>query len=43
LEAVKLANGHRERVNGRSVFFYDILPNPHFAAKNPYQRMAQVM
>jgi len=52
LEAMMLANGHRERVNdrgvgdhsgGRSVLFYDILPNPHFDAKNMNQRLAQVM
>jgi hypothetical protein len=43
MEAMMLANGHRERVNGRSVFFYDIVPNPRFAAKNLNQRLAQVM
>lgn len=43
MEAMMLANGHRERVGGRSVLFYDILPNPHFNAKNINQRLAQVM
>ena len=43
IEAMMLANGHRERINGRSVLFYDIVPNPHFAARNLNQRLAQVM
>ena len=43
MEAMMLANGHRERVNGRSVLFYDIVPNPKFQAKNLYQHLAQVM
>lgn len=43
LEAMMLTNGHREQVNGRSVLFYDIVPNPHFQAKNLNQRMAQVL
>jgi hypothetical protein len=43
MEAMMLANGHRERVNGRSVLFYDILPNPRFEAGNFNQRLAQVM
>jgi hypothetical protein len=43
LEAMMLANGHRVQVNGRSVLFYDIQPNPRFAAKNTLQRLAQVM
>ena len=43
MQAMMLANGHRELVNGRSVLFYDILPNPHFDAKNMNQRLAQVM
>src|SRR5271166_5058807 len=43
MEAMMLANGRRERVNGRSVLFYDILPNPRFEAKNLNQRLAQVM
>ncbi|MDR3752360.1 MAG: hypothetical protein P4K93_04225 [Terracidiphilus sp.] len=47
LEAMMLANGRRELVNdrgvGRSVLFYDILPNPRFEAKNLNQHLAQVM
>jgi hypothetical protein len=43
MEAMMLANGHRQIVNGRSVLFYDILPNPRFDAKNLNQRMAQVL
>ena len=43
MEAMMLANGRRERVNGRSVLFYDILPNQRFEAKNLNQRLAQVM
>ena len=43
LAAMQLANGHRERVNGHSVLFYDIVPNPKFQAKNLNQRFAQVM
>jgi len=43
MAAMMLAQGHRERVNGRSVLFYDILPNPHFEAKNLNQRAAQVL
>jgi len=43
LEAMQLANGRREQVNGRSVLFYDIVPNPKFQARNLNQRFAQVM
>jgi hypothetical protein len=43
MEAMMLVNGHRERINGRSVLIYDILPNPRFAAKNLIQRMAEAM
>jgi hypothetical protein len=43
MAAMMLANGHRERVDGRSVLSYDIVPNPHFEAKNINQRLAQVM
>ncbi len=43
MEAMMLANGHREMVNGRSVLFYDIVPNPKFQAKNLNQRVAQVL
>ena len=43
MQAMMLANGHRQLVNGRSVLFYDILPNPHFDARNLNQRLAQVL
>jgi hypothetical protein len=43
MAAMVLANGRRQLVNGRSVLFYDILPNPHFDAKNLNQRIAQVL
>lgn len=43
MEAMMLANGRRERIGGRSVLFYDILPNPRFAARNLNQHLAQVM
>jgi hypothetical protein len=43
MAAMMLANGHRQIVNGRSVLFYDILPNPRFDAKNLNQRLAQVL
>lgn len=43
LEAMMLANGRRANVNGRAVLFYDIVPNPRFAARNLNQRLAQVM
>ncbi len=43
LSAMMIANGRREQVNGRSVLFYDIVPNPHFQAKSLYQHFAQVM
>lgn len=43
LSAMMLANGHRQPVDGRSVLFYDIVPNPKFHAKNMNQRFAQVM
>ncbi len=43
MEAMILANGRRERMNGRSVLFYDIVPNPHFEARNLNQHVAQVM
>ena len=43
MAAMQLANGRREHVNGRSVLFYDIVPNPKFQAKNLNQRFAQVM
>lgn len=43
MEAMQLANGHREQADGRSVLFYDIVPNPKFRAKGLNQRFAQVM
>lgn len=43
MEAMMLTNGRREQVNGRSVLFYDIVPNPKFQAKNVNQRLARVM
>lgn len=43
MAAMQLANGHREQADGRSVLFYDIVPNPKFRAKNLNQRFAQVM
>lgn len=43
MQAMMLANGRRESVNGRSVLCYDIVPNPKFDAKNLNQHLAQVM
>lgn len=43
LTAMVLANGRRERVNGRSILFYNIVPNPRFQARNLNQHFAQVM
>ena len=43
IEAMMLANGRRERVNGRSVLVYDIVPNPKFRARSLNQHLAQVM
>lgn len=43
LEAMMLTSGHRGQVNGRSVLYYDVVPNPHFQARNMNQRFAQVM
>lgn len=43
LAAMMLSNGRRRFVNGRSVLDYDILPNPHFQAKNLNQRLATVI
>jgi hypothetical protein len=41
--AMELENGHRAMVAGRSVLFYDIVPNKNFKAKNLNERFAQVM
>lgn len=43
MAAMILTNGRRELADGRSVLFYDIVPNPKFPAKNLNQRFAQVM
>lgn len=43
LSAMQVEHGRRETVNGRSMLFYDIVPNPSFKAKNLNQRFAQVM
>lgn len=43
ISAMMLSGGRRERVNGRNVLFYEIMPNPHFKAKNVEQRFATVM
>ncbi len=43
MKAMMLVNGHREIVGGRSVLFYDIVPNPRFEAKTIGQRMAKVL
>jgi hypothetical protein len=43
LAAMQLGNGYRERVSGRSVLFYDIVPNPKYQARNLNQRFAQAM
>ncbi len=43
LQAMMLANGRRQTVDGRAVLFYDVVPNPRFQAKNLLQHMAQVM
>ncbi len=43
LEAMMLANGHRQMENGRSVLDYDIVPNPRFHARNLNQHFAAVM
>lgn len=43
LEAMMLANGHRRIENGRSILYYDIIPNPRFHARNLDQRFATVM
>ena len=43
MTAMMLTNGHRERINGRSILNYNVVPNPHFQTKNMNQRFAQVM
>lgn len=43
LSAMMLANGHRGQINGRSVLFYNIVPNPSFQPKDLEQRFAAAM
>ena len=43
ISAMMLRNGHRERVNGRKVLFYEIVPNPGYKPKNLVQHFASVM
>jgi hypothetical protein len=43
MTAMMLTHGHRQQLNGRSVLFYDIVPNPKFQPKNMNQRFASVM
>jgi hypothetical protein len=43
MSAMMLENGHRERVSGRNVLFYEIVPNPQFKPKNLTQRFASAM
>jgi len=43
MAAMMLIHGHRQQLNGRSVLFYDIVPNPKFQPKNMNQRFASVM
>ena len=43
IQAMMLTHGRREIVNGRSVLYYDIVPNPKFHARNLTQRFARVM
>jgi len=40
MKAMMLANGRRENVDGHSVLFCDIAPNPKFEAKNLNQHLA---
>jgi hypothetical protein len=43
LEAMMLANGHRQIENGRSILYYNIVPNPKFHPRNLTQHFATVM
>jgi hypothetical protein len=43
VEAMMLTQGRREIEKGRSILYYDIVPNPSFHAKNLIQRFATVM
>jgi hypothetical protein len=43
IEAMMLTHGRREIENGRSILYYDIVPNPRFHGKSLIQRFATVM
>ena len=43
MQVMMLTNGRRQQLNGRSILYYDIVPNPHFDARNLNQRMARVL
>jgi hypothetical protein len=43
MEAMMLTNGRRRIEGGRSILYYDVVPNPKFHAKNLDQRFATVM
>lgn len=43
MEAMMLTHGRREIENGRSILYYDIVPNPKFHPKNLTQHFATVM
>lgn len=43
VEAMMLSNGRRKIENGRSILYYDIVPNPKFHPRNLIQRFATVM
>lgn len=43
IEAMMLTHGRRDIENGRSILYYDIVPNPKFHAKSLIQRFAKVM
>jgi hypothetical protein len=43
MAAMMVVNGRRQQENGRSVLYYDIVPNPKFDPKNMNQRFASVM
>jgi hypothetical protein len=43
VEAMMLTNGHRRIETGRSILYYNIIPNPTFHARNFIQRFARAM
>lgn len=43
VEAMMLTNGHRRIETGRSILYYNIIPNPKFHARNFIQRFARAM